>query len=102
MVTPEEKDNDIEMFWSYHEVLTMNQVIPLKSFRMNFWYQYTVSCTIYTSDFLHFFEDHMGKEALTMNEDTDSKDADITFFAEYNNEDKKCVLKFPHQFFTFI
>ena len=44
----------------------------------------------------------MGKEALTMNEDTDSKDADITFFAEYNNEDKKCVLKFPHQFFTFI
>ena len=41
----------------------------------------------------------MGKEALTMNEDTDSKDADITFFAEYNNEDKKCVLKFPHQFF---
>ena len=36
MVTPEEKDNDIEMFWSYHEVLTMNQVIPLKSFRMNF------------------------------------------------------------------
>ena len=27
----------------------------------------------------YIFEDHMGKEALTMNEDTDSKDAKITF-----------------------
>ena len=29
--------------------------------------------------FSYIFEDHMGKEALTMNEDTKSKDANITF-----------------------
>ena len=40
----------------------------------------------------------MGKEALTMNEDTDSKDANITFSAEYKNDDEKCVLKFTHTF----